>query len=253
MAVTCFVVALLAEAADGASIGAMVAASADGGRTWKDGAIAALSTALLTSAVFGCLSNKRKTRGGCDCKCAGCRTHHGAASSAEVVVFDADGSGGGSRTTIDAAADFLRRNAAEAKAAVPPVKAAAAAARLSRQQALEALSENTFTDDQLLFKTQVCRCARARACDSNYFLPNRFQCKIQVTARACPRSAYARATVQTCALSHVQRANPLAPLRTYGHALTPTLFRSSSSTRPSSKPRRRSWTTRPPPRRSARS
>jgi hypothetical protein len=139
----------------------MVTASADGGRTWKDGAIAALSTALLTCAVFGCLSKKRKPRGGCDCRCVGCRTHHGAASSAEVVVFDADVLGGGSRTTIDAAADFLRRNAAEAKAAVPPVKAAAAAARLSRQQVLDALSENTFTDDQLLFKTQVCRCGRA--------------------------------------------------------------------------------------------
>jgi hypothetical protein len=130
---------------------------ADSGDTWKDGAIAVLSTALLTSALFGCLGKKREPRGSCGCSCDGCKEHCAASSNAGIVVFDVDDSGGGSYT-IDAAADFLRRNAAEAKAAVPPMKAAAAAARLSRQQAVEALSENTFTEDQLLFKTEVRMC-----------------------------------------------------------------------------------------------
>jgi hypothetical protein len=101
------------------------------------------------------------------------------------VVFDADGSGGGSYTN-DAAADFHRRNAAKAKAAVPPMKAAvppmkaavppmkaavppikaavppmkaavspmkaaAAAPRLSRQQALDALSKTATGDGGVEF------------------------------------------------------------------------------------------------------
>jgi hypothetical protein len=202
------VIASLSEAADGASVGAMVvAASADGGDTWKDGAIAALTTALLTSALFGCLGKKREprgSRGSCGCSCDGCREHCAASSNAGIVVFDVDGSGGGSYT-IDAAADFLRRNAAEATAAVPPMKAAAAAARLSRQQALEALSENTFTKDQLLFKTEVRMCVRSCALDWSPTLLSALMCMPTVCCRVWGRGW---GDARVCAWANNQSAYP---------------------------------------------
>jgi hypothetical protein len=129
------------DATDGASIRALP--SAYGSETWKDSAIAALSTALLTVVVFACVGKKRRS-GGCDCSCDGCRKHH-VGNKFEITVFDSDES---------YAAEFLRFNAAEAKAAVQPIRNAAAAAKLSSQQASEAL-KNTFTDTQLLFKTEV--------------------------------------------------------------------------------------------------